>query len=76
MHGWFGMPSTYPASLWSCVRSGVSPADYDLLSTARLLGDPLRQYGRVDIGGPDAPFGENGWHAAERDGAETFRWAA
>ena len=76
LHGWIGMPSTYPASLWFAWRGGVSPADYDLLSPARMLGDPLRQYGRVDIGGPDAPFVGNGWYAAERDGADTFRWAS
>ncbi len=76
LHRWVGMPSTYPASLWFAWRGGVSPADYDLLSPARMLGDPLRPYGRVDLGGADDPFLGDGWYAAERDGADTFRWAS
>src|SRR5262249_15734358 len=57
-------------------RYGVSPGDYDLLSTNRFLGDPLRPYGRVDIGADDDEwFIEDGWHAPERDGATTYRWA-
>ena len=76
LHRWIGMPSTYPASLWFAVRGGVSPADYDLLSPNRMLGDPLRPYGRVDLGTGDETYIEGGWHAAERDGNDTFRWAS
>ncbi|HWJ57525.1 MAG TPA: hypothetical protein VNR90_14900, partial [Vicinamibacterales bacterium] len=77
VHRWFGNPFTYPASLVFALRNGVSPGDYDLLSTNRFLGDPLRPYGAVDVGndGDEWLLGE-GWHAAERDGAVTFRWAA
>ena len=46
VHGWFGNPFTYPASLVFALRNGVSPGDYDLLSTNRFLADPLRPYGR------------------------------
>ena len=55
----------------------MSPGDYDLLSTNRFLADPLRPYGGIDLGGDgdDWTVGE-GWHAPERDGAVTFRWAA
>ena len=41
----------------------------------RFLGDPLRPYGRIDIGSDDGWLLEEGWHAAEREGASTFRWA-
>jgi len=58
------------------LRGGVSPADYDLLSPNRMLGDPLRPYGRVDIGLGDEALIEDGWHAAERDGNDTFRWTS
>jgi len=75
-HRWFGNPFTYPASLLFAVRNGVSPATYDLLRTNRFLGDPLRPYGRVDIGADDGWLLEDGWHGAERDGGITFRWAA
>jgi hypothetical protein len=75
LHGWFGMPSTYPASLLFALRSGVSPARYDLLSPNRFLADPARQYGRVDLGLDDGALIASGWHAAERDGSTTFRWA-
>src|SRR5262249_42511950 len=76
VHDWFGNPFTYPASLVYALRNGVSPGDYDLLSTNRFLADPLRPYGRSDVGtdGDEWLLGE-GWHAPERDGAVTFRWA-
>jgi hypothetical protein len=76
-HGWFGNPFTYPASLVFALRNGVSPGDYDLLSANRFLADPLQPYGRLDIGadGDDWMLGD-GWHAPERDGATTYRWAA
>jgi hypothetical protein len=83
VHRWFGNPFTYPASLIYAIRNGVSPGDYDLLATSRFLADPLQPYGRVDIGHEDPVAGASdawllgeGWHASERDGAATFRWAA
>jgi hypothetical protein len=76
VHGWFGNPFTYPASLVFAIRNGVSPSAYDLLSTNRFLADPLQPYGRVDVGLDDEWLLGEGWHAAERDGAVTFRWAA
>jgi hypothetical protein len=84
LHGWFGNPFTYPASLVFALRNGVSPGDYDLLSTSRFLADPLRPYGRIDIGGETVtagPAGDewllvDGWHAPEHEGTTTFRWAA
>jgi hypothetical protein len=76
VHRWFGNPFTYPASLAFALRNGVSPGDYDLLSTNRFLADPLRPYGSVDIGIEDDWLLGEGWHAPERDGAVTFRWAA
>lgn len=74
-HAWFGNPFTYPASVLFALRNGVSPGGYDLLSANRFLSDPKRQYGIVDIGGSDAWALGDGWHAPERDGAVTFRWA-
>ena len=83
VHGWFGNPFTYPASLLFALRNGVSPGDYDLLSTNRFLADPLQPYGRVDVGQTPRRAGRgddwllrDGWHAPEREGATTFRWAA
>jgi hypothetical protein len=92
VHGWFGNPFTYPASLMFALRNGVSPGDYDLLSTNRFLADPLQPYGRVDIGNdPSTELGAGpstelragdewligeGWHAPEKEGAIAFRWAA
>jgi hypothetical protein len=76
VHAWFGNPFTYPASLVFALRNGVSPGDYDLLSTNRFLADPLQPYGRVDIGNQDEWLIADGWHAPEKEGATTFRWAA
>lgn len=76
VHRWFGNPFTYPASLIFAARNGVSPADYDLLSTNRFLADPLQPYGRVDVGADDEWLLGEGWHAPEREGDATFRWAA
>jgi len=79
VHDWFGNPFTYPASLVFALRNGVTPGDYDLLATNRFLADPLQPYGRIDIGGDAAADDwllDEGWHAPERDGATTFRWAA
>lgn len=76
LHGWVGNPFTYPASLAFALRNGVSPAQYDLLDANRFLGDPLRPYGRIDIGSGDEWLIDEGWHGPERDAATTFRWAA
>jgi hypothetical protein len=76
VHRWFGNPFTYPASLFFAARNGLSPADYDLLSANRFLADPLQPYGRIDIGTDDEWALGEGWHAGERDGDATFRWAA
>jgi hypothetical protein len=76
VHRWFGNPFTYPASLFFAARNDVSPGDYDLLSTNRFLADPLQPYGRVDVGSDDEWLVGEGWHAPEREGDATFRWAA
>lgn len=74
-HAWFGNPFTYPASLVFALRNGVAPGRYDLLSAYRFLSDPQRQYGIIDVGGADAWAIGDGWHAPERDGPVTLRWA-
>jgi Dolichyl-phosphate-mannose-protein mannosyltransferase len=76
-HAWFGNPFTYPVSLIYALRNGVSPGRYDLLSTNRFLADPGRSYGGLDVGGAGDEWliGE-GWHAPEREGSTTFRWAS
>jgi len=75
-HRWFGNPFTYPASLLFALRNDVPPSRYDLLSANRFLSDPLRPYGRVDIGSDNEWLLEEGWHGPERDGAISYRWAA
>lgn len=75
-HQWFGNPFTYPVSLAFALKNGVSPSRYDLLSANRFLGDPLRPYGRIDIGGDDAWSIDEGWHQPELEGSVSFRWAA
>jgi hypothetical protein len=74
-HDWFGNPFTYPASLGFALRNGVSPGEYDLLSTNRFLADPLQPYGRIDVGSGDEWLIGDGWHDPEREGNLTFRWA-
>jgi hypothetical protein len=76
LHRWIGNPFTYPASLAFALRNGLGPAQYDLLAANRFLGDPLRPYGRIDIGTGDEWLLGEGWHDQERDGATSFRWAA
>ena len=76
LHRWVGHPFSYPANLIYALRNGVTPAQADLLWPTRLLGDPLRPYGRVDLGGDDELAILDGWHRAERDGTTTFRWAS
>lgn len=75
LHRWIGNPFTYPASLVFAARNRVTPADYDLLSANRFLSDPLRLYGRIDIGGDDEWLLADGWYGPEQDGAASFRWA-
>ena len=75
VHGWFGNPFSIPASLVFALKNGVSPGDYDLLSTSRFLADPLQPYGRVDVGNDDEWLIGEGWHAPEKEGAITYRWA-
>ncbi len=75
-HRWFGNPFTYPMTLFYSLRNGVSPGRADLLWADRFLSDPLRPYARIDIGGGDAWLVERGWHAPEREGAITYRWAS
>jgi hypothetical protein len=57
-------------------RYGVGPWRYDVLGPGRFLGDPSRQYGRIDIGTTDAPYVWSGWHGREEEGSTTFRWAS
>ena len=76
LHRWFGHPFTYPASLLFAARNDVSIGSYDLLAANRFLGDPLRPYGRVDIGTDDELWMLDGWHAPERNDTLTFRWAS
>jgi hypothetical protein len=76
LHNWFGNPFTYPASLLYSLRNSVSPSRYDLLSVNRMLREPLRPYGRLEIGADDDWVIDDGWHAPEREGPITFRWAS
>lgn len=73
-HRWFGHPFTYPVSLAFSLRNGLPIGSYDLLSAQRFLGDPLRPYGRIEIGSEDALWLEDGWHAPEEGGGLSFRW--
>jgi hypothetical protein len=74
-HQWFGHPFSWPVNLAYSARYGVGPWRYDVLGPGRFLGDPSRQYGRVDIGTADAPYVWSGWHGREEEGSTTFRWA-
>ena len=51
------------------LRNGVSPGDYDLLSTNRFLAIRCSPTARVDVGnaGDEWLLGD-GWHAPEREG--------
>ena len=73
---WFGHPFSWPVNLVYAWRNDVGPSAYDLLSVNAFLGDPARPYGRIDVGLDDEIFVGDGWHAPERDGAVTFRWAS
>ena len=76
LHRWIGHPFTYPVSLLFAWRNDVPIASYDLLGVNRFLSDPLRPYGRIDVGTNDSVLLGEGWHAEERDGSVTFRWSA
>ncbi|HJR60818.1 MAG TPA: hypothetical protein VJ813_15520, partial [Vicinamibacterales bacterium] len=75
-HRWFGHPFTYPVSLLFAARNDVPVGSYDLLAANRFLGEPLRPYGRIDIGTSDELWLEEGWHGAEQAGPLSFRWAS
>ena len=76
LHGWIGHPFTYPVSLIFAARNDVPIGAYDLLGVNRFLSDPLRPYGRIDIGTDDGALIVDGWHGEERDGSVSFRWAS
>ncbi len=73
---WFGHPFSFPANAIFALRTGQPASSYDVLWTGRFLADPLRPYGRIDVGGEDGPFLADGWHAAEEGNGVTFRWTA
>ncbi|MEZ5316035.1 MAG: hypothetical protein R2752_01395 [Vicinamibacterales bacterium] len=76
IHDAVGHPPSWPANLAWAVRNGIGPGRYDVLAPRRFLGDPARQYGRVDVGTDDEVFLGDGWHQPERAGdGTTFRWA-
>jgi hypothetical protein len=75
-HRWFGHPFSWPLNLAYSARHGVAPWRYDILGPGRFLGDPSRQYGRIDIGTADEPFVLSGWHGGEHEGSTSFRWAS
>jgi hypothetical protein len=74
LHDWIGHPPSYPANLIYAARHGVAPGRYDVLRPARFFAGASRQES-IDIGGTDAIFLQDGWHAAERAGPLTFRWS-
>ena len=76
LHRWFGHPFSYPASLVYALREGVAPARYDWFAFP-FLGDPERQYGRVDVGREGSVYLGDGWYSAEvlPDGT-TARWTS
>jgi hypothetical protein len=75
-HRWFGHPFTYPVSLFYAARNDVPIGSYDLLSANRFLGDPLRPYGRIDVGdAADSAWIGDGWHAQESADGVSYRWA-
>ena len=75
-HRWFGHPFTYPASLLFASHNNVAIGDYDLLEGNRLLSDPQHPSGRLNIGEAyDDGWIGSGWHAQERTGTTSFRWA-
>jgi len=76
-HRWFGHPFTYPVSLLFAAHNDVPIGAYDLMAPNRLLGDPQYPAGRLNIGEAyDEVWTESGWHAPERSGTTSFRWAS
>jgi hypothetical protein len=76
LHRWFGHPFTYPISLLFAARNDVAIGDYDLLASNRLLDDPQQPAGRLNLGESyDEVWIGSGWHARERSGTTSFRWA-
>jgi hypothetical protein len=74
LHRWIGHPFSWPANLWFAFGHGVSPANYDLPQTS-FMGEAIRPFGRIDVGGDDRSFLLAGWFMAEREGGLSFRWA-
>ena len=74
LHDWIGHPFSYPANLWFALRNHVSPAYYDLPATS-FMGEAIRPFGRIDVGGDDRAFLLAGWFTPEREGGLSFRWA-
>lgn len=73
-HSWVGHVPSFPANIIWAIANNVTPDRFDRLRPNRFLGDPVRPYGRIDIGADDTDYIGTGWHGAERDGATTFRW--
>ncbi len=74
LHNWIGNPFSMPANLWFAATHRVSPAHYDLPMTS-FMGEAIRPFGRIDVGGDDRPFLLAGWFTPEREGPLSFRWA-
>lgn len=74
LHRWIGHPPSMPANLAFALANGVHPSAYDLLASNRLLAGGATD-GEIDVGERDSAFVGDGWHAAERDGGRSFRWA-
>ena len=76
LHTAIGHPFSMPVNLWFAARNSVPPDRYDLLAANQFLGDPLRPYGRIDLGiSYDQPFVVRGFSEPEADGPITYRWA-
>jgi hypothetical protein len=75
LHDWVGHPPSFPANLAYGIRHGVPPGRYDVLRPGRFFADAARASERIDVGARDDIFLQDGWHAAERAGAVTFRWS-
>ena len=75
LHASIGHPFSMPINLWFALRNGVPPHAYDLLAANQFLSDPLRPYGRIDLGiSYDEPFVAGGFSGVESDGSVTYRW--
>ena len=72
---WLGHPFSYPANLAFAWRNGVTPAEADMFWPNRFLADPVRPYGRIDLGGDDAMLLATAGIGRSGDGT-TFRWAS